>query len=531
MSLRALILCSLLAVVGCSGSEDVAGELTPDAAGTGMESLEFEVPAESPLPNDQVALTVRYRDAEGRPQPGVLVDFSLVGAAAGGSLSPTKSLTAMVGQDAVASTTLRTGSTASELQVRARAGTNAFAYITLSVRSALGTRVSVGVKYGGARKIASYTVTSLVEMSCAQALASGIAGGATFQFSAPDSLATFELGYGLSAALVGWGKDETGSKLVRGCQEIEAPTTADLDKARSLVTLELVDLDLTLQPPLALQMEINASAAVRRFAESAGRAVSAVVSPNAAYSMFADADYLLDAVQNTLTAQGNTLAATTLAARRTTDSLAATLQPALSAKQAGPTAYGTSTGQELARRGASLMLFWTLGDENLRGLSAQSADGSQTLPFTNLPPTSIVTRFVPASAELSIDQMRVNLGLGSYGRTLFASLDTAARLESSGCASVFASWWTRSLLTDLVPEADAQAACVAAFGQLDSAIDSELAQLDVGGSALQLAGSVQAHARNDDGKVDDLGPGELAGSWGMDTLQASLRSPQRTAFQ
>ncbi|HEX5655719.1 MAG TPA: hypothetical protein VFX59_00925 [Polyangiales bacterium] len=477
------------------------------------------------LPNDTRELSVVYRGADGKPQAGILIDFSLVGAAAGASLSPIKANTE--GVEGIAKTTLRAGSTASDLQVRARAGTNAApAYLPLSVRSAFGSKLAVGVQYSGERTIASYTVTSLTGMSCALALSSGAAGESTFHFNAPDGEASFELGYGLSAALVGWGKDDTGSKLVRGCQEFTAPVNENAAATQTLVTLALTDIDLSFGSGLEVELQVNASASARRFAEASTRAVAAVVSPS--YTMFADADYLLDAVQSQLSAQGDLTGASTLATRRTAASLAASLQPALSAQKAGPTAYGDATGAELARRAASLVLRWTIGAAALSAASAQSADGSQTLALT-VPQASIVTRFVPASAELAIDALRVDLGLGSLGKTLLAALDVDSR--AAGCTSVFGTWWTKSSLTDIASAADAQAACVAALGKLDSAVESELLTLDANRASFQLGGAVPVHARNDKGVVDDLGPGAIAGTWGTDALQASLQSPQRTAFQ
>jgi hypothetical protein len=527
MSLRTLILCMLMVCLGCAGAEGSPEPNPLDASATEGESLEFVTATTSLLPNRMLDLSVRFRNADG-VQANVLVDFSLVGAAAGASLSPTKVTTALKPGDAepLATTTLRAGSTASDLEVRARAGANAYAYLKVSVRPALGTRLMVNVNYTGVREIASYTVTSLPNMTCAQALSAAVAGESVYHFNAPDSQATFDVGYDLSTALVGWGKDETGSKLVRGCKEFKAPVVENADQAQAAVTLDLQDIDLTLTMPLEVEMEVNASAAVRRFTEASNRAVAALVSPN--YSMFADADYLLDAVQTTLTAQGNAVGAAALATRRSAESLAASLQPALNAQMVGPTAYGEATGQELARRGASMLMRWTTGAE-LSALTAQSVDGSETLAFTSLPLSSIVTRFDPVSAALAVDQLRVQLGLGTYGKTLLASLDDDSR--TAGCASAFASWWSKSLLTDVAPVAEAQAACVASLSQLDGAIDSELAKLDATSTALQLAGAVPVHAREDDGMVDDLGPGEIAGSWGDDVLQAALQSPQRTAFQ
>ncbi len=527
MSLRALILCSLLVVFGCTDAEDSAGLAARDASPGSRESLTFAAldPGQLPLlPNQMLLLSVQYKDAEGSALAGVTVDFSLVGAAAGASLSPTKSITDANGY---ATTTLRAGSTATELNVRARAGQDAYAYLPLSVNPAVGTSLSVGVRYTGQRSIASYTVTSLPGMTCEEALRAGLAGETAYHFSAPDQRATFSVGYDLSAAIVGWGKDDAGGKLASGCTGFTADVVEDPAAAKRTLTLELRDVDIRLASTLSLSLEINASAAAKRFVDASTGAVASVVSPSGAYSMFADADYLLDAVQRSLPAEG----AAALAARRTAQTLSASLQPALAMQQAGPTAYGAALGKQLALRGASLIVGWSLGSSQLSAVAALSADGSQSSPLPSLPPASIVTRFAPESAALAVDSLRIELGLGSYGRTLLAGIDAATRSSSAGCGSAFASWWTKSALTDLVSAAAAQAACETSLTALDMAIGAELAKLDVGSASLQLAGSVPVHDRDDDGQVDDLGPGTLAGSWGSDTLQGALQTPQRTAFE
>jgi hypothetical protein len=526
MSFRALNLCLLLVLVGCSGAEDV-GEPALDATQIPQATLAFETGDTTLLPNRELTITAVYTDATGTPQPDVLVDFSLTTSAAGASLSPSRALTDAHGS---ATTTLRAGSTSGNLEIRARAGSNAFAYLMVAVQPALGTTLKVGVHYAGARPVTQYTVTSVPSMTCAQALSTGLAGELSYNFSAPDQQASFSIGYGLTAAIIGWGKDATGAKLVRGCKDFTAQVTADSAAAQKLLTLELTDIDLALKAALELELEVNVTQATRRYEDACTRAVAAVVSPNAAYSMFADADYLLDAVQNTLTAMGNATGAAGLAARRTAGSLAAVLQPQLLARGVGPTAYGAAIGKALAQRSASIDARWTLGSATLSSFSALSADGSQAVAFRKLPETSIVTSFQGDAATLSFDQLRIALGLGAYGQTVLASITDDERSASAGCGSVFAAWWNQSALTDLVPVADAEAACDGAFKQLDSAIRSELGKLDTS-ATLSLTGSVQAHARSDDGMVDDLGPSLLSGTWGSDAIEAEVRVPQRTAFE
>jgi hypothetical protein len=532
VTLAALVCCG--GSLGCSGGED-SGADASDAAAPGQgASLEFKASGTSLLPNKETDLVACYRDASGNALKGELVDFALVGVAPGASLNPSRALT---GEDGCATTLLRAGSTAVDLDVRARAGEQGYDLITVSVRPALGTRVLVGVRYAGQRDIATYTVTSLPNMGCTQALASGLAGDSAYNFRAVDQQATFDLGYGLKAAIVGWGRDDAGAKLVRGCQEVTAPTTAIEAEAQKLVTLDLQDIALSLADALALELEINVSTPARQFEAACERGVASVVSPNAAYSMFADADFLLDAVQSSLTAQGKSAAAAELASRRQSASLSASLQPALVAAKEGPTAYGSATGAQLAQRGASITLRWSLSsalDSTLSAFTALSADGSEALRFTSLPSVEIAARFVGELAQVAFSQLQIELGLGSYGRALLAGIDASGRAaltDKAGCAGAFASWWTKSALLDISSASDAQAACVNAVAQLDAAMQQQLSALDTSSPALALGGNAQAHPRSDDGKVDDLGPSALTGSWGADTVEAELRVPVRTAFE
>jgi len=53
---------------------------------------------------------------------------------------------------------------------------------------------------------------------------------------------------------------------------------------------------------------------------------------------------------------------------------------------------------------------------------------------------------------------------------------------------------------------------------------------DVVDAPKRLATRVTGCDRSEDGKVDDLGPTELSGTWGTELVNAQLRVPARTAF-
>jgi hypothetical protein len=541
MSLRIpmFLLLSLLIACSAAGLDEEDG--AAPSADESVQRLTFEsVVDTSVFANDTVELAVRYEDAAGGGREGVLVEFSLTSATSpGASLSPSRSATDGQG---IARTTLRAGSTAGELQVRARTGSTV-AYLPLAVRQANASRVMVEVSYAGLRDVASYTVTALPGMTCATALKSGLAGEVAYNFEAEDETVAFELGAGLSAAIVGWGRDATGAKLVRGCREVTA-STKDTSKTQMALELTLEDLPIALDGALSVELELNVAGPTQQLAAAAKRSVDGVLMPGGTYSMFAEADYYLDAVERWLAAQGNTSGAQALAAQRASSTLSATLGPALTQGKVGPGAVGAAVGALLTTRGAGITLrtsFEAGALTPISDLTVRSADDTQSLRWTNvngtkLPVVTSTTRYEAARAELSFSSLRVELPLGSYGTSLLTGLEAessgvpAVLSQASGCSSVVGPWWIKNSLLGVSDTSEAIAACERAVVDLTARIKADLAALDASSPALVLAGDVQVHDRSEDGKVDDLGPTMLAGTWGAENIQAELRVPVRTAF-
>ncbi|HEY6876720.1 MAG TPA: Ig-like domain-containing protein, partial [Polyangiales bacterium] len=123
MYLRALILGLGVVLASCAGASEDGNAALDAAPRDSEESLLFEVEQTSLLPNRKLTLKARYLDGNGTPQGNVLVDFSITGAAAGASLMPSRAFTDSQG---IATTTLRAGSTAGTLEVRARAGDTSY---------------------------------------------------------------------------------------------------------------------------------------------------------------------------------------------------------------------------------------------------------------------------------------------------------------------------------------------------------------------------------------------------------------------
>jgi hypothetical protein len=548
MSLRHVIVCVLCLLAACS-SDDGAGLGTADAAMESGQTLEFVAGAETGvLPNDTTQLVVRYHDSLGGSVANMQIDFVLTGLALGASLSPATVFTDAQG---MAGTTLRAGSTVGDLQVRARTANGHSQTLKVTVGEALGAQVAVSVSYAGKRNVASYTVTSLPGMTCEAALKSGLAGQVSFTFpSNKVEAVSFDLGSGLSAAFVGFGRDAEGSKLAAGCKELEAPITADRAMARSTLVLPLSDQPLRLDDELAVELQLNVAGSAKRMADTVASSVDAVLTPKGGYTMFAEADFYLDAVASSLSALGNTAGLSALADKRAASTLAASLASTMMTAGVGPRAVAGKVGALLTTRGAGITLVSTYETGTLGAISALralSVDGSQLVDLPLRPPATIVGSFSPELAQLRIDSLRIDLPLGSYGVELLAALAAEAvggvdlpppppataptDIDgAAGCSSVFGPWWSQNDLLGVSDQATAIAACQAALETLKARIETDLRGLDQSSASVSLTGSVQVQDRSEEGQVDDLGLSNLSGSWGVDAALGELRVPVRTAF-
>lgn len=505
------MMCALL-LGGCA--VDDHGNAPAKAEDTAAApTLVVDGPAElSVLPNGSIELRVRFANPDGGSVAGVTVDFALTGAPLGASLTPTRATT---DENGVAVTKLLVGSMPGTLKVRAdtRDATEATS-LTVVVRKALDVQLAVTVAYEGLREIASYTVTALDGMECQKALAAGIAGDVVYRIDSTDQPVDFSLAPDLSTALVAWGRDKSGGQLARGCINYRAPITATVDEASAELVIALSDTVMDLDRALPVALQLDATTAVQLLASS----VTATVDATLGSVPHADAALYLDAIARRLNRAGSELAG-----RR------AELSAALAEADVGPKTLAVRVGALLATRGAELAVRATY--EFGKGVSesalrAVASDGSKSLDLAGSPSVAVTAHFDAVRASLTIDPLRIDLPVGAYGKALLGALaeESAsayrAKLdEAAGCSEVVGPWAAAQGVADA---ATAAAGCTDAVAALSEAVDVAFDALPA--QPIELRGKLQVHDRSEDGSVDDLGPGELAGTWGTLAVQSELRA-------
>ncbi|MDB4977763.1 MAG: hypothetical protein JWN48_6104 [Myxococcaceae bacterium] len=540
MSLRIVIVCLLGLLGACSAGSDDLPAAEADSGSLCAQTLQFSGGAEKGiLPNVDKTIEVQFKDLLGGSVAGVTIEFALTGSAQGASLSPASAVTDASG---VARTQLRVGSTTGELQVRARTSCGLSAYATVMVGEALGAQLAVSVQYAGRRQVSAYTVTALPGMSCAAALDSGLAGEVSFTFPATSTAPVqFELGSGTSAAIVGFGRDATGAKLALGCKEYKAPITADQSAAKNALLLTLDNQALSLDDELQLNLKLDLQGAAQRLSATAASAVSGTLGA----ASNAEGDYYLDAVLGALTQQNDLSASAALTNLRSGGALASSLSSALEKAAVGPRAVGARVGKLLAERGAELTMSSSyragaLGP--ITALGALSSDGTQSLDLVGQPTATLGATFSSDLAQLAVSSLRISLPLGDYGVSLLQALQTesaapntskpmpASIAAAAGCSAFFGPWWSKSTAASVCDASVAVTACESALSTLLARISSDLQTLNTASPSIVLSGTVQAEDRSDDGQIDDLGPTDVAGTWGPDAVALDVSVPVRTAF-
>lgn len=536
MQLRLSILYVLGLLLGCA-SGDLTGNdrATSDGAGHTL-TIEGTGSSVAVMPGATVELAVRYVDETRAPVSGVTVDFTLTGMASGASLKPPQVVTDLQG---VARTLLHAGSTPGTLQVRAATADAKPVYVMVLVGEALAAELKVGLAYAGARALASYTIAAFDGVRCEHALTLDSAEALVHRVESLDEEVHFELAPGFSTAIVAWGSDETGAPLARGCSEALAPVSGEREAPVVNVDVTLRDTSLELGGSTDIELGLNVASVMKRLSDTAARAVQRAVSPEGRYAMFGEADLYLDAIAAELAARSSADAGTKLEAARASSTLSASLAPALTKAAVGPSALAAEVAAQLADRGSLLALSSSLAGAALgpvRAWSAHSRDGSRMIALSEPPPVSLRASFDQARAELTVSELRVELGLGRYGKTLLQALRgederafDEALADAAGCSTVVAPW-AETQLVGICARECAVAACQRMVSELASAIEQGLGELDAPGQPLTLSGSVAVHDRTNDGLVDDLGPASLGGSWGSDKVSGELREPSRNAL-
>lgn len=530
-------LLSLLLACASGDLVDVPATSAADMEAGSSLQLESTGSDVSILPGMTVELAVRYRAPTGTEVRGKVVEFALAGMASGASLTPARAATNEFG---VATTRLRAGNMAGTLQVRAGSDGVEPVAVQVHVGETVPSDLEVRLDYAGNRGLASYTVTALPGLRCDRALSLGVTGPIVHRIEDPREAVSFQLAPGFTASIVAWGSDDTGSRLARGCFELTAPIKEKSESAKLDVNVTLDDLPLRLQGSLDVELAVAATSSAKRCAETSQRVVQRAVSPSGGIAMFVEADYYLDAIAALLESRASSDALAQLKSARASTALSASLAPALSKQAVGPVAVGSALASLFSERGSVVRLVATLEGTALgalRSIEAQSGDGARTLPLGILPTARLNASYDDAMAELAVAELRVELGLGAYGRALLNAVrnEDAAQffgaLESAGgCREVVGPWADAQLPTICARDC-AIAACERAVAELVSDVEAGLLELDASGSALTLAGSVPAHDRTGDGVVDDLGPAPLEGRWSTsDAVSGELREPSRNAL-
>ena len=518
MLLRLSLISLLAALVGCVTS-DLPAEADAFVEHAGPQLAVDSQTAASVLPNESVALKVRYLDATGRPAAGIPIEFALTGVAPGASLAPWRAVT---DADGVAATALLVGSMPGNVEVRAATNVTSSVYMRVQVREALPTQLAVRVAYDGARDVAAYTVTALPQMHCDEALAAAVAGAVVHRFTDGAQVVDFALMPAVDSAIVAWARDDSGAQLARGCAEFSSPVSAAPDARHSELLIALDDTPLRLEGGLALQLHLNLLPSMKRVGALHQAVVRQALAP---YAQDAEAAFYTAALSQRLG-----LPSAAFDGRRA--SLAARLRE----QDAGPTALGRQIGELLSQRGAGaqLRLRGALGaSASIDSLEALATDGATTLALGLRPDLALSTTLDHDAARLVISQLRLELELGTYAKAMLAGIaasepsEFAASIDrAAGCSAVMGPWTQQEGLADA---ATGRAACLAAVQELQARFGVELDMLSR--QPLTLSGSLQARDRSEDGSVDDLGPGTLEGSWvAEDRVVGDVRVPTQAVL-
>jgi hypothetical protein len=178
----------------------------------------------------------------------------------------------------------------------------------------------------------------------------------------------------------------------------------------------------------------------------------------------------------------------------------------------------------------------------LDSLTARSLDGRPNVAFhasegAMLPTVSVLAAYDDARAVVDFTALRVDLGLGSYARSLLDAQASSSPswlqeqfAEVAGCAVAEA--WIENALSAECDPACAESVCGAALGGMLDKVRTAWSALDVDHPAITLRGLLAVRDRDRDGWVDDLGPSVLPGNWGKaqdadesETVSAELRTP------
>jgi hypothetical protein len=502
------VLCLLL-LAGCMADPDNQGFAVDDPSREGELMYEGESTLYM-LPNSMEQLRVRYLSLDGRPVAGAQLEFAFLGLS-GSSFLPTAM--PVTDGEGLATTTLSVGSSPPQsFQVRVSAQGAEPLFIDVKVVDATTVLLSVAAKYDGMRIVESRTVSKIAGRTCAEALEANVLGDPSITYEDKDYRPVFELGAGVSYAVLAWGRDSTNAKITVGCEEFAAPITDDEAAAHADVEVHMADIPMApAAKPYPFTLDLDVSVSVARLG-AAMRARAAADFPVGEGRVF-QGDYYAGALRDQLVADGEDEAAADLAARRT--EVAEQLELALQADERGLAAYVNRIAERAEELGAFIKLDVVYGigvaedvpmSITLAMVRARNAMATETLMLDKLGALDIKT--------LSIDQP-----LGGYGKALISALavsEESALAEVAGCDVVSAFIADDVVLAPACDEDCQRATCERARASLRVSVAMDLLSFDVTHPNIGLRGVLFAHDRfEDDGLIDDLGPATLTGNWGI----------------
>lgn len=501
----------LLAVVavalGCAEPQDF--ELdggAPDASVVEARSLEIVgEPTISLTSEDEAMLTVRLRDAEGRPMAGSEVRFALDGRAHDSTLL---ALTAETDAMGLATTTLRAGLVIAAFRVRASADDAASVSFDVAVGDAGFGSMQVTPDYRGRREsLPSVRVGVFTDASCEDEIVRRDAGDRVQRQSADDELVRFlGLPVGPSYAVAIRGENEEGVLLAWGCAD-----------GFEIVEMSSTDVEVAFDDlPLMVEGSYRTTTAFEML-ETSGRMADELTGSTDTLLPETDATLILDAAQRQLTESGDTTGAAALATART-GGFDTVYQGMLETDGLGPSvahaALIARIGEALTNVGITGRLRITESGLTYEVLGLDLATGylDTRLAEIELPAeltasaTDEALALESLTVALSTSQLLRALGtLEAYER-VFATGDEWLAVEA-GCGMLPAPTEPIGCDTDCLKQA-----CEAVVSQyyLD-AIDA-LETLDAERSSFELSGAAELSDSAGDLRVDTL-DGTMSGEW------------------
>lgn len=516
----------------------------PDAASIAVEIPErqqvnaqlFSDSEEEPqvvVAGSERPLKVRLLDLDNRPLASKAVMFGLVGSAQGASLDK-----AQVDTDAsgYAQTVLKAGGTVSSFQVRASADGAQPVYFDISVVEAARPGLKLGASYKGQRAIVSRRISVIDNMSCEKVQGNGSdLFKSSYVQRDPNQLVIYQepLGAGRSYAAVAWGADDTNSTLAKGCLEFTLPVTDSAAAAQVEIIVPLVDLPLELMKQYDVTLDLDVSQPLAGLAMR----TQALVASQLPATKTPEASFLLDLLKAKLD----------FADARAKYDMDVGLQEALASAKTGPLTYFTAVSAAVAEEGAGITVdamltspqgttpstFEVSSIVSIRGGKSAREVDEKLAPVRGAP--ELMASYDSDRGTLDIKSLTVPLGFGGYVINLLEAVrnvpDARGQTLASvdGCAQFERFVSERSMQFAGFPAQDAKSLCSAGVQALLTKVSADWSSLDQERAAFQLKGPVYVHDRDGDGRVDDLGPSELSGSWKANaaasetTLKATLR--------